>query len=80
MSRITPPDESTLPADVREILARETARYGTPLHTTKVWTRHPALQRAYREWGQAMRDAPLIPAALRFLVYVRVASINGCPF
>ncbi|HLW60762.1 MAG TPA: carboxymuconolactone decarboxylase family protein [bacterium] len=80
MSRITPPNASTLPADMRELLVQETARYGTPLHTTQVWTRRPALQRAYREWSQAMRDAPLIPPALRYLVYVRVATINGCPF
>ncbi len=80
MSRITPPDESALPASVREVLAAEVARYGTPLNTTKVWARHPALLAAYQDWSQAVRETSLIPPSLRYLVYVRVASINGCPF
>ncbi len=80
MSRIAPPDESRLPPAVREILAAETERYGAPLNTTGVWARHPALLAAYKAFGQAMSAAPLIHPALRYLVYVRVASLNGCPF
>jgi len=80
VSRITPPDESHLPAEVREILAAETARFGAPLNTTKVWAHHPALLTAYKAFGGAMREAALIPPALRYLIYVRVAALNGCPF
>lgn len=80
MSRIAPADESGLPPAVRDILAGETARYGAPLNTTKVFARHPALLTAFRAWGQVLRETTLIPPALRYLVYVRVASLNGCPF
>jgi alkylhydroperoxidase family enzyme len=62
-------------------LRAETERYGGPLNTTKVWARHPQLMAAYTAWRQAMNDAATaIPAELKYLVYVRVASLNGCPF
>jgi len=81
MSRISPPDETSLPAIVQEILAAETQRFGTPLNTTKVWARHPGLLAAYKAWGQAITAAATaIPEPLKYLVYVRVASLNGCPF
>ncbi len=80
MSRITAPDHSTLPSAVQAVFADETRQFGAPLNTTKVWARHPALLGAYRAWAQAMRETPLIPPVLRYLVYVRVASLNGCPF
>jgi alkylhydroperoxidase family enzyme len=65
---------------VQEILAEETRRFGAPLNTTMVWTHHPELLAAYKAWSKAMGAAPLIPPALKYLVYVRVASLNGCPF
>jgi len=81
VSRIEPPDEARLPTAVRQILAAEAERFGTPLNTTKVWARHPELLAAYRAWSQAMTAAAnAIPPALTYLVYVRVASLNGCPF
>jgi len=81
VSRIAPPDESRVPPAVREVFAAEIERYGTPLNTTKVWARHPGLLAAYTAWRQAMNDAATaIPAELKYLVYVRVASLNGCPF
>jgi len=79
-SRLAPPDPLGLPASVRQILGEETDRFGTPLNTTMVWAHHPFLLAAYRAWGKAMNEATLIPAGLKYLVYVRVASLNGCPF
>jgi alkylhydroperoxidase family enzyme len=81
MGRITPLELSHLPHETQDILAEETRRYGAPLNTTLVWARHPALLGAYKAWGTAFRAAAsLIPEALTYLVYVRVASLNGCPF
>jgi alkylhydroperoxidase family enzyme len=80
VSRITPPADTTVSPTIREIFAGETRQYGAPLNTTKVWARHPALLDAYRAWGKAIRETSLIPPAFRYLVYVRVASLNGCPF
>lgn len=80
MSRIAPPDDASLSPAIREIFAGEARQFGAPLNTTKVWARHPALLDAYRAWRKAMGETSLIPPQLRYLVYVRVASLNGCPF
>ena len=80
MSRITPPPDVTLPPAIQQILADEIRQHGAPLNTTKVWARHPALFEAYRAFRNALQETSLIPPALRYLVYVRVASLNGCPF
>jgi alkylhydroperoxidase family enzyme len=79
-SRLAPPDPSLLPAAVREIFAEETQRFGAPLNTTLVWAHRPALLAGYLAWRKAMNTASLIPERLKYLVYVRVASLNGCPF
>lgn len=79
-SRLEPPDSAALPEPVRRMLDEETRRFGAPLNTTMVWTHHPALLAAYKAWSKAMGEAALIPAAVKYLVYVRVASLNGCPF
>jgi alkylhydroperoxidase family enzyme len=78
--RLAPPEPSGLPEAVRRTLEEETQRFGAPLNTTLVWTHHPALLAAYKAWSRAMSEASLIPAGLKYLVYVRVASLNGCPF
>lgn len=79
-SRLVPPDSSSLPASVHQILREETEQFGAPLNTTMVWAHHPVLLAAYRAWRKAMNEATLIPENLKYLVYVRVASLNGCPF
>jgi alkylhydroperoxidase family enzyme len=81
MSRIVPPDDECLAPGVREIYAAEADRFGAPLNTTKVWARRPDLLAAYRGWSQAFAAAATaVPAPLKYLVYVRVATLNGCPF
>ncbi len=81
MSRLTPADLSQLPPAAKQILARETEQYGAPLNTSAVIAHHPALLEAIKAWYGAMNaSATKIPPTLKYLVYVRVASLNGCPF
>ena len=79
-SRLATPDLARTSTPVRQILEEETRRFGAPLNPTMVWAHHPALLAAYRAWRKAMNEATLIPEGLKYLVYVRVASLNGCPF
>jgi hypothetical protein len=79
-SRLAPPDRAGLPGSVREVLDNETERFGAPLHTTMVLAHHPSLLIAYKAWSKAMSETTLIPDTLKYLVYVRVAGLNGCPF
>jgi alkylhydroperoxidase family enzyme len=80
VSRIAAPPDGALPPAIRQIFADETREHGAPLNPTKVWARHPALFEAYRAFRTAMQQTSLVPLTLRYLVYVRVASLNGCPF
>ncbi len=81
VSRLSPPDTTHLPPSARLILDEEAQRFGTPLNTTTVLAHHPALLEACKAWYAAMTAAgTLIPATLKYLIYVRVASLNGCPF
>jgi hypothetical protein len=80
IARLAPADVQHAPAPVRRLLEDETQRFGAPLNTTLVWAHHPALLAAYKAWSNALSEAALIPAALKYLLYVRVASLNGCPF
>lgn len=79
-SRLEPPDPARIPDPAHRILGEETRRLGAPLNTTMVWAHHPAVLAAYRAWSKTLSEATLIPPGLKYLVYVRVASLNGCPF
>jgi alkylhydroperoxidase family enzyme len=79
-ARLAPAVPDRLPPAVRHLLDEERQRFGAPLHTTLVWAHHPSLLQAYKAWSKAMSEAALIPSSLKYLVYVRVASLNGCPF
>ncbi len=79
-SRLAPADPVDLPGFVREVLDNETERFGAPLNTTRVLAHHPSLLMAYKAWSKAMSETTLIPNTLKYLVYVRVAGLNGCPF
>jgi alkylhydroperoxidase family enzyme len=80
VSRLSMVDTARLPEPARTILNQETERLGAPLNPSVVMAHHPAVLVAYKAFGKAMSDAALIPAALKYLLYVRVASLNGCPF
>ena len=50
------------------------------LNPTKVMAHCPPILRAAGLLGQSIEQSGLLPKALLPLVYVRVATINGCPF
>jgi alkylhydroperoxidase family enzyme len=54
--------------------------FGGLLNPTKVLAHCPPILRAAGLLGQSIEQSGLLPKALLPLVYVRVATINGCPF
>jgi alkylhydroperoxidase family enzyme len=54
--------------------------YGGLLNPAKVMAHCPPILRAAGILGQSIEQSGLLPKALLPLVYVRVATINGCPF
>jgi alkylhydroperoxidase family enzyme len=59
---------------------RQREIYGGLLNPAKVMAHCPPILRASALLGQSIEQSGLLPKALLPLVYVRVATINGCPF
>lgn len=59
---------------------RQREMYGGVLNPAKVMAHCPPILRAAGILGQSIEQSGLLPRALLPLVYVRVATINGCPF
>jgi alkylhydroperoxidase family enzyme len=59
---------------------RERQRFGDLLNTTKVYAHCPPILKAAKALAAAIEESGQLPKALRPLVYLRVALINGCPF
>ena len=59
---------------------RQREMFGGLLNPAKVIAHCPPILRAAGILGQSIEQSGLLPKALLPLVYVRVATINGCPF
>jgi hypothetical protein len=59
---------------------RQRELFGGLLNPAKVMAHCPPILRAAGLLGQSIEQSGLLPKALLPLVYVRVATINGCPF
>ena len=62
------------------IFARERETFGDLLNPTKVLAHCPPILRAAKLLGASIEQSGRLPAALLPLIYLRVASLNGCPF
>ena len=59
---------------------RQREMFGGLLNPAKVMAHCPPILRAAGLLGQSIEQSGQLPKALLPLVYVRVATINGCPF
>ncbi len=62
------------------LFAREREANGDLFNTTKVLAHCPPILEAAKRLYASIEKSALVPAPLHALVYVRVATINGCPF
>jgi len=63
-----------------DIFAKEREAFGDLLNPTKVMAHCPPILRAAKMLGASIEQSGQLPKSLLPLVYLRVASINGCPF
>ncbi len=63
-----------------EAFAAEREMFGALLNPTRVLAHCPEILRAAKQLYAAFEESARVPGTLLALVYVRVASINGCPF
>lgn len=62
------------------LFAREREANGDLFNTTKVLAHCPPILEAAKRLYASIEKSALVPGSLHALVYVRVATINGCPF
>lgn len=65
---------------LKPIFDKQRELFGDVLNTSKVMAHCPPILRAAGLMTQAIAQSGQLPGALLPLVYLRVASINGCPF
>ncbi len=65
---------------LKDLFKKEHDAFGGLLNPTKVMAHCPPILRAAKQLGASIAQSGLLPASLPPLMYLRVASINGCPF
>ena len=65
---------------LREVFGRQRELFGDLLNPTKVMAHCPPILRAAQALGAAIAQSGQLPKGLLPLVYLRVATLNGCPF
>jgi alkylhydroperoxidase family enzyme len=65
---------------LKPIFDKQRELFGDLLNPAKVMAHCPPILRTAAVMGQAFEQSGQLPKSLLPLVYLRVASINGCPF
>ena len=80
MARISEITDDGGDPTLKPIFDRQRELFGDILNTTRVMAHCPPILRAAGLMGQVIEQSGQLPKALLPLIYLRVASINGCPF
>jgi alkylhydroperoxidase family enzyme len=80
MPRVSEIEEDRGDPILKASFDRQREMYGGLLNPAKVMAHCPPILRAAGILGQSIEQSGLLPKALLPLIYVRVATINGCPF
>ena len=80
MPRVSEIDAAGSDPVLTEIFGKERALFGDLLNPTRVMAHCPPILRAAKLLGASIEQSGQLPKALAPLIYLRVASINGCPF
>ena len=67
-------------ATLKALFEKEREAFGGLLNPTKVMAHCPPILRAAKQLGAAIAESGQLPKDLPALMYLRVATINGCPF
>ena len=80
MPRVREIEDDGGDATLASLFEKEREAFGGLLNPTKVLAHCPPILRAAKLLGASIEQSGQLPKALLPLVYLRVASINGCPF
>jgi hypothetical protein len=71
--------ETAAPA-IQRLMEAQQASFGFVLNSTKLMGYCPTIVEGQAALAQGIDNAGHIEARLRYLLYMLVASLNGCPF
>jgi alkylhydroperoxidase family enzyme len=80
MPRVQEIEEDGGDPTLAEIFQKERELFGDLLNPTKAMAHCPPILQAAKALGAAIERSGQLPQGLLPLVYLRVASLNGCPF
>jgi alkylhydroperoxidase family enzyme len=80
MPRVSEIEEDGGDAVLKEIFDRQRELFGDLLNPAKIMAHCPPILRAAQALGAAIDKSGQLPKELLPLVYLRVATLNGCPF
>ena len=80
MPRVSEIEEDGDDPTPKAVFEREREIFGGLLNPTKVMAHCPPILRAAKLLGASIEQSGQLPTSLLPLIYLRVASINGCPF
>ena len=80
MPRVSEIEEDGGDPTLAAAFEKEREMFGGLLNPTKVLAHCPPILRAAKLLGASIEQSGQLPKELPPLIYLRVASINGCPF
>jgi hypothetical protein len=80
MSRIPPLDRDDAHPDAQPFFDQDERAFGLVLNPTRILAYRPPVLAAGRALGRSVAKDAVLPAGLRALICVRVATLVGCPF
>jgi alkylhydroperoxidase family enzyme len=80
MPRVSEIEEDGGDPILKAAFEKQRELFGNLLNPTKVLAHCPPILRAAALMGQAIEQSGQLPKGMLPLIYLRVASINGCPF
>lgn len=80
MPRVREIEEDGGDATLAQVFEKEREIFGDLLNPTKVMAHCPPILRAAKLLGASIEQSGQLPKELLPLIYLRVASINGCQF
>ncbi len=80
MARIKGITKDEASAEVNTIFEEQEKRYGFALNTAAVYALRPTIRRGVQALADGIQQSGLIEPALRHLLCLKTASINGCPY
>ena len=80
MPRVSEIEDDGGDPTLKSVFDREREIFGGLLNPTKVMAHCPPILRAAKLRGASIEQSGQLPTSLLPLIYLRVASINGCPF